>query len=50
MIGGANVSGQYLRTRAELGYVVLDVDPTDTHDLADRIDAIPGSIRTRVLW
>ncbi|MFG0304917.1 MAG: phosphoglycerate dehydrogenase [Phycisphaerales bacterium JB040] len=47
---GANVSGQYLRTRGELGYVVLDVDPTDTHDLADRIDAIPGSIRTRVLW
>ena len=47
---GANVSGQYLRTRGELGYVVLDVDPTDAGDLSAIIDNVPGSIRTRVLW
>lgn len=47
---GANVSGQYLRTRGELGYVVLDVDPTDAGDLSAIINNVPGSIRTRVLW
>ncbi|MFT5423359.1 MAG: D-3-phosphoglycerate dehydrogenase [Phycisphaerales bacterium] len=47
---GANVSGQYLRTRGELGYVVLDVDPTDAGDLREIINRVPGSIRTRVLW
>ena len=47
---GANVSAQYLQTSGTIGYVVLDVDPSDGDDLADAIRDLPGSIRTRVLW
>jgi len=47
---GANVTGEHLRTTAEIGYVVLDVDPTDAAPLLDGIRKIPETIRTRVLW
>lgn len=47
---GANVSGEYLRTDGELGYVVLDVDPTDGEALMVRLRAIPETVRTRILW
>ncbi len=47
---GVNVSGQYLRTYEDIGYVVIDVDPSDGEGLAERINAIPETIRTRVLW
>ncbi len=47
---GANVTGEHLRTNADLGYVVLDVDPTDAAPLLDGIRQIPETIRTRVLW
>jgi D-3-phosphoglycerate dehydrogenase len=47
---GVNISGQYLRTQGEVGYVVIDVDPSDAESFIDRIRAIPETIRTRVLW
>jgi D-3-phosphoglycerate dehydrogenase len=47
---GANIAAQYLQTQGGIGYVVLDVDPSDGESLATRIEALPGSIRTRVLW
>ncbi len=47
---GANISGEYLRTDGELGYVVLDVDPTDGEALAKGLRDVPETIRTRVLW
>ncbi len=47
---GVNVAGQYLRTLGEVGYVVIDVDPSDTGAFTDRLRAIPETIRTRVLW
>ena len=47
---GVNVAGQYLRTMGEIGYVVIDVDPSDTEAFNDRLRAIPETIRTRVLW
>lgn len=47
---GVNVTGQYLRTTQDIGYVVIDVDPSDEESLVDRINAIPETIRTRVLW
>lgn len=47
---GVNITGQYLQTKQELGYLVLDADPSDAKALADRIDAIDESIRTRILW
>ena len=47
---GVNVSGQYLRTNESIGYVVIDVDPSEADELVARINAIPETIRTRVLW
>lgn len=47
---GANVSGEVLRTRDELGYVVLDVDPGDSRPVAEELEAIDETIRVRVLW
>ncbi|MEO1585037.1 MAG: phosphoglycerate dehydrogenase [Planctomycetota bacterium] len=47
---GVNVVGEYLRTDAEVGYVVLDVDPTDTESLQRELRATGETIRLRVLW
>lgn len=47
---GGNVAGEYLRTDGDLGYVVLDVDPTDAGVIVDRLRVIPETIRVRLLW
>lgn len=47
---GANISAEYLRTNAEIGYVVLDVDPTDGEKVLERVKGIPETIRVRKLW
>jgi D-3-phosphoglycerate dehydrogenase len=47
---GANISAEYLRTSEEIGYVVLDVDPTDGEQVLDRLKQIPETIRVRMLW
>ncbi|MFA6046583.1 MAG: phosphoglycerate dehydrogenase, partial [Phycisphaerales bacterium] len=47
---GANISAEYLRTNAEIGYVVLDVDPTDGEKVLERVRTIPETIRVRRLW
>jgi D-3-phosphoglycerate dehydrogenase len=48
-----NVAAQHLQTDAEIGYVVIDVDPdgrSETRALQRDLDAIDGTIRTRVLY
>ncbi|MBK8096187.1 MAG: phosphoglycerate dehydrogenase [Planctomycetes bacterium] len=48
-----NVAAQYLQTDAEIGYVVIDVDPTDrgdTRTLQRELDGIAGTVRTRLLY
>jgi D-3-phosphoglycerate dehydrogenase len=47
---GVNITGEYLRTRDQLGYVVIDADPSDASALRDRLSSIEESIRTRMLW
>lgn len=47
---GVNITGEHLQTNARLGYVVLDVSPTDADELLARIRTMPETIRTRVLW
>lgn len=47
---GINISAQYLQTNPQIGYLVLDADPSDSDELAQRIDTIEESIRTRMLW
>jgi D-3-phosphoglycerate dehydrogenase / 2-oxoglutarate reductase len=46
----ANIASQYLQTNAEIGYVVLDVDPTDGEPLVKGLRSIPETIRVRMLW
>lgn len=49
---GVNVNAQYLQTRGELGYVVIDVDASegDPEGLRDQLDKVQGTLRTRLLY
>ena len=49
---GINIDGQYLRTDAKVGYVVMDVTATEAQatELRTALSAIPGTLRTRVLY
>src|SRR5690606_27162953 len=42
---GANVSAEYLRTDEEIGYVVLDVDPSDGNAILERLRGIEETVR-----
>ncbi len=44
-----NIAAQYLQTRADVGYVVTDIDPADTGIMLARLAAVPGTLRSRVL-
>lgn len=48
-----NIAAEYLQTDPKIGYVVIDIE-TDERDeslqLKRRMDEVPGTIRTRVLW
>jgi D-3-phosphoglycerate dehydrogenase / 2-oxoglutarate reductase len=48
-----NICSEFLETSARLGYVVIDVEAKETTDrrlLRQELDAIEGTIRTRVLY
>lgn len=47
-----NINAQFLQTRPALGYVVIDVaaDEATTQELRDKLSAITGTLRTRVLY
>lgn len=45
-----NVSGQYLQTRGDTGYVVIDIEANYSESVLDRLSAIPGTLRCRVLF
>jgi D-3-phosphoglycerate dehydrogenase len=49
---GINIDGQYLRTNPNVGYVVIDVgaDEAQATELRAALAAIPGTLRTRVLY
>ena len=44
-----NIAAQYLDTRGEIGYVVMDLETGDPVDLMQQLRAVPGTIRTRIL-
>jgi D-3-phosphoglycerate dehydrogenase / 2-oxoglutarate reductase len=50
--GRINIDAQYLQTSPHVGYVVLDVrtDEATALDARDRLAAIDGTIRTRILY
>ena len=45
-----NISGQYLQTNEQVGYVVIDVDQSYSELALKEIRSIEGTIRTRVLF
>jgi D-3-phosphoglycerate dehydrogenase / 2-oxoglutarate reductase len=45
-----NISGQYLMTNAKIGYVVIDVEAGASKLALEKLQAIEGTIRTRVLF
>ena len=45
-----NVSGQYLQTRDDTGYVVIDIEANYSEAVLERLSAIPGTLRCRVLF
>ena len=49
-LNNVNISGQYLQTKGEVGYVVTDIDQTSSTKVLEAIKQIPGTIRTRILY
>jgi len=51
-VGNINIDAQFLQTDAEVGYVVIDVaaDEAQSNELRDKLAAIPGTLRSRVLY
>lgn len=45
-----NIAGQYLQTRGNIGYVVMDIDSVAADGLLEALNAIPGTIRSRILF
>ena len=45
-----NVSGQYLQTLGEMGYVVIDIEADYSKILIKNLAGIDGTVRTRVLF
>ncbi len=47
-----NIDAQFLQTSGEVGYVVIDVSASEeqAETLKDRLAAIPGTLRTRLLY
>jgi D-3-phosphoglycerate dehydrogenase len=50
--GNINIDAQFLQTDAEVGYVVIDIsaDERQADALKDQLAAIPGTLRSRVLY
>ncbi len=44
-----NIAGQYLQTRGQIGYVVMDIEGSQP-DLLDALSRVKGTIRSRVLY
>lgn len=47
---GANIEGQYLSTDEKIGYLVMDLHSSQAKNLADGIEKLARSIRTRVVY
>jgi len=50
--GNINIDAQFLQTDGEVGYVVIDVsaDEAQANELKAKLAAIPGTLRSRVLY
>ena len=48
-VRGVNITGQYLQTTATIGYCVMDVEIAASNVALEELQAIPGTIRCRLL-
>ena len=46
---GINIAAQYLQTRGDIGYVVIDVETDDAVEAFEQLTMIEGTIKTRIL-
>lgn len=46
----ANVLGQYLQTLPSVGYVVIDTDVKSSEGLLEKLSAVEGTLRCRILF
>lgn len=46
---GINIEAQYLQTKGDVGYVVVDVEADRAYDAFDQLQQIDGTIKTRIL-
>jgi D-3-phosphoglycerate dehydrogenase len=46
----ANIRAQYLETRGDVGYLIIDVDSDLSHAVKSSIDGLATSIKTRILF
>ena len=47
---GINICGQYLQTKEDIGYVVIDVDKEYSELALEKLKSVKGTIRCRVLF
>ena len=47
---GLNIAAQYLQTRGDVGYVVMDIDSEHSERGLSALRSVPGTIKTRVLF
>jgi len=45
-----NITGQYLRTTENLGYMVMDVDAEDAELALEKVKEVDGTVKARVLF
>jgi D-3-phosphoglycerate dehydrogenase len=50
--GAVNIDAQYLQTSGQVGYVVIDISASEDQalELKDKLAAIPGTLKTRLLY
>ena len=47
---GINITGQYLKTNDEIGYVILDVDSKISKEAFEIVKGVKGTIRARMVY
>ena len=46
---GINIAAQYLQTKGDIGYVVIDVETDDAAEAFEQLTLIEGTLKTRIL-
>jgi D-3-phosphoglycerate dehydrogenase / 2-oxoglutarate reductase len=47
---GINITGQYLKTNDEIGYVILDVESKLSKEAFELLKDVPGTVKARMVY